>query len=225
MPDYAFNKLYISGDKSEISKIIQDKFQLKNTVPPPEEIKQKVNNEPNNWFCINWGVKHDVDNCIIKESNGRTKIKFDSPYSPPIPWLKKVSGLFPTLEFELIWMETEYPVCGFVKAKSGNIEGVQYKEGPEAKNFMKDNFTGVWESNNELEGSDDDDDDKSEEEPEEESVKIIIGNDYCDKNKSNLDILEKSMKNLDIIIKNKLNRLSKEELKFFIECLITANMH
>jgi hypothetical protein len=66
------------------------------------------------WHCNNWGTKWDVDvqdnGYDSSEDEEYINLSFDSAWSPPTEWLKKVAKDYPSLEFLL---EYEEGGCAF----------------------------------------------------------------------------------------------------------------
>lgn len=62
------------------------------------------------WHVNFWGTKWDVESEINSEDETFVQIDFDSAWSPPTEWLKKVAQDYPSLEFLL---EYEEGGCAF----------------------------------------------------------------------------------------------------------------
>lgn len=85
------------------------------------------------WRVQNWGTKWDVEADIDTEKefkNGNKVIfyAFDSAWSPPIGWLKKVASDFPLLSFTLRYSEPGEGFKGTFVAELGQVVKDDYIE-------------------------------------------------------------------------------------------------
>lgn len=125
----------------------KDKFSFGSTVPPPSENpspRMSLNDPLSNWFVDNWGTKWDAINPIV-QTHKRNKIVliFDTAWSPPDNWLKHIHTMFPDLQFNLVWVDEDFPSSGYIctQKDSDQIRFVEFKhEDPEAREFVKTHF-------------------------------------------------------------------------------------
>ena len=131
MPNWCNNDLQITGPKEQIKRFkekakgkeienIDVDLLLSSIIPPPKDIGD-------NWYqwnIENYGCKWDC-NGILEESmsgEGELYYTFDSPWSPPLEWLKQASAKFPKLKFKLDYREDGMGYMGWAKASKGEIE-------------------------------------------------------------------------------------------------------
>lgn len=142
MPNYATNRLLIKGKKEFIDQIIGEKFSFKNTVPLPED-PEAIPSNSTTWYVSNWGVKWDAIDPIVRpmEDGKGVQVSFTTPWETPRTWLEKTSRKFPKLSFQLFYIDGEYPKCGKIVARWGDITSEQsYEEGRSAIKFIQKNF-------------------------------------------------------------------------------------
>jgi hypothetical protein len=77
--------------------------------PPKNKHKARANkiqygaNDWYDWSNKNWGTKWNAD-CKEAELNGEMcRMSFDTAWSPPCPIIKKLSEMFPTLYFRMVF--------------------------------------------------------------------------------------------------------------------------
>lgn len=109
---------------------------LKNTISPmplDTEIAKKTSKEliekfgADNWYnwqVKNWGTKWDIEAELVsgEPENNELVYVFNSAWSPPIEWLKKVSKDYPDLKFLLDYEEEGMGFKGITKAQNGKIK-------------------------------------------------------------------------------------------------------
>lgn len=71
------------------------------------------------WNCNNYGCKWDVEIRDKEVLDKEINIMFDSPWSPPIAGIIKLSYLFPLLKFQLIYFEPGCDFGGILTVKNG----------------------------------------------------------------------------------------------------------
>ena len=72
------------------------------------------------WNIANWGTKWDVyENTEISRDEWR--LNFDTAWSPPIPFVEKLSKLYPTLTFTVAYSEQGSAFFGTTVIQNGNI--------------------------------------------------------------------------------------------------------
>jgi len=136
-------------DSTEESKNILDKFYDENNpqkpdndkkdildfslgVPHPQEVlanqrddgyntEQMMNpNNPLNWQRCNWGTKWNCWNSKIKLRDDKYLIyEFVTAWSPPIPWLTKISKKYPQCVFQLFYINEFEEDQGKIFIKDG----------------------------------------------------------------------------------------------------------
>ncbi len=57
------------------------------------------------WNVNNWGTKWDVDATLQNETENTLEYTFDTAWSPPVDWLRKVAKQFPKLTFTMNYKE------------------------------------------------------------------------------------------------------------------------
>lgn len=76
-----------------------------------------------NWRLDNWGTKWDCSSTSVNELNANNlNVRFETAWSPPINWFKKVIPMYPQLEFTLIFDEEGDSFCGKLTGINGEIE-------------------------------------------------------------------------------------------------------
>lgn len=127
MPNWCENDLEVSGNKANI-KAFKEKVRseeshlsLASLVPMP---KDQIDNWYE-WSISNWGTKWDVTDVELFMNKERTlNYGFSSAWSPPVPWLEKVTVLFPNLRFKLRYSEPGAGFRGIAKAYKGTVEDI-----------------------------------------------------------------------------------------------------
>lgn len=145
MPNWCTNNLYVSGNKEDIArfreravretenieesleltdegflKITDKPLCLNNFVPMPK--KYDKGDKWYGWRIKNWGTKWEISGAeIVSQGRDFIQYMFDTAWSPPIEWLKKVAKEYPKLDFELKYREDGMGFCGKVKASKGKI--------------------------------------------------------------------------------------------------------
>lgn len=135
-------------DSTEESKNILDKFYDENNpqkpdndeknildlslgVPLPAEVKALQNdyytteqmmdpNNPLNWQRCNWGTKWNCRDSKVKARDDKNLIyDFVTAWSPPIPWLAKISKTYPNCFFQLFYVNEFGEDRGKIFVKNG----------------------------------------------------------------------------------------------------------
>lgn len=135
MPNWCNNTLIVLKNSDEqdfagfISQSYKDGvFSLNGAFPTPHELLQKeiTDNKGSlknkyghdNWYdwrIHNWGTKWDTDAAsqqIVEHTDENFWVDFDSAWAPPIEWVNHVSKKYPTLTFEITFMEEGIGFCG-----------------------------------------------------------------------------------------------------------------
>ena len=92
--------------------------------PTNHSIKDGYNNGGYEWCLKNWGSKWGICRAELEEEDfkwGELSYTFESPWSPPMPVIIKMSEMFPTLTFELRYFEQGCEFNGILECKAGKI--------------------------------------------------------------------------------------------------------
>ena len=145
MPNWCQNTLKITGDKKELIKFKKKakskntKLSLANFYPEPDYSKVKV--KPTfssfhkekyveekrawwDWRIQNWGTKWDIE-AELTDNGTELCYDFDSAWSPPVSWIKKVSKDYPKFKFRLKYREDGMGFKGVAKAQNGKVDEKQ----------------------------------------------------------------------------------------------------
>jgi hypothetical protein len=87
----------------------------------PEEFQKYGKNNWYVWCITHWGTKWDVDATLTNELPDFLVYEFESAWSPPVAWLKKVAQDFPRLRFTLIYDEPGMGFAGTAIADQGKL--------------------------------------------------------------------------------------------------------
>ena len=112
MPSWCENDLIVRGDKEELKKFEDfvagndedgeaKAFTYMKVIPRPKE-------EDKNWYAwnsTNWGCKWDVTDATFERKRSSLFYTFCSPWSPPVPVIRKLGTLFPKLYIRLEYFE------------------------------------------------------------------------------------------------------------------------
>jgi len=85
------------------------------------------------WKVKNWGTKWDIEAVLERDERNILSYHFDSAWSPPIEWLKKISKDFPKLKFTLHYEEPGMAFKGTTTAEKGEVNDKCYKMGETAE--------------------------------------------------------------------------------------------
>jgi len=138
MPNWCSNELMVFGSYDDV-RAFMDKAKGKSPwtrrcdleceeenllnfhslAPVPEEILGAgYDNAGHLWEAQNWGCKWGASQVrIIDEWDGLVVYEFDTPWSPPIPFLEKVAKQFAGLTFLLDYEEQSMGFKGIAKFK------------------------------------------------------------------------------------------------------------
>lgn len=122
MPNYVYNQLTVIGTNKDIEMFYNENKQddehelsFNMSVPEPKDCKWYE------WRCDNWGCKWDAS--YINYSDGY--YTFNTPWSPPINWLKTVSIKYPKLTFNIQYEDEGFDFFGTSIIKKGNEKEVE----------------------------------------------------------------------------------------------------
>lgn len=132
MPNWCDNILWVDGDPASIQcfkasvRTSGHDLGLGKLHPMPEALQNTISpgDEPNwyDWCVKNWGTKWDVEGKLTLENSEMLEFCFLSAWSPPIPWLRKVSKDYPKLRFRLRYIEEGVGFMGIAKVKNGKVD-------------------------------------------------------------------------------------------------------
>lgn len=115
MPDYCTNTLLISAETEDGKKQLEELKQKCTSVPEellgeepfvfgpafpiPQDLIDDSNCDTEDWCYRNWSTLEPLKGRIFFWSDTGCNIEFETPYEPPLNWLKKVSKDYPDLSF------------------------------------------------------------------------------------------------------------------------------
>jgi hypothetical protein len=141
MPNWCENILTVKGGANDIARLkalakpqdeyAQSDLSLASLYPIPEGIyegelgpEELIKYGAHNWYrwCReHWGTKWDIQARLIEETPDFLAYRFESAWSPPVSWLKKVAADFPSLRFVLQYDEPGMGFAGVAIAAQGNL--------------------------------------------------------------------------------------------------------
>jgi len=99
---------------------------MNNLYPMPRELEgtKSPSDEPNwyDWRVEHWGTKWDVQGDLVYDDEEYLEYCFESAWSPPTPFLEKVSKDFPLLRFVLKYEEEGIGFIGRAIACNGVLD-------------------------------------------------------------------------------------------------------
>ena len=126
MPNHCSNSLHLDGDFKHRQEFVDKNkgfdwadaeqrgtysdLSFHAQVPMPQKhikshAKDRTNSDWFSWANKNWGTKWSPYDESVDHSNTYTHYSFDTAWSPPMEWFKKVSRKFPYLKFNVTWAE------------------------------------------------------------------------------------------------------------------------
>jgi hypothetical protein len=87
----------------------------------PEESQRYGKNNWRDWCIDHWGTKWDADATLTNETPDFLAYGFETAWSPPVAWLKKVTQDFPRLRFTLNYYELGMGFSGTAIADKGKL--------------------------------------------------------------------------------------------------------
>lgn len=82
------------------------------------------------WRCANWGTKWDValsdvtfSTASVDDLYEPTQLWFDTAWSPPLPFVERLSILFPLLTFTCAYSEGGCAFAGYDTYENGEVVG------------------------------------------------------------------------------------------------------
>jgi len=131
MPNWCYNNLEINGDEKSIRALREravekdekgniNIFSFEKFVPtPPEKLKD---GDWYDWRCANWGTKWNTDEPSFGSDENRydyLAYNFDTAWSPPVEFIEKLSGMYPSLTFKMTFEEGGCEIYGEVTYENG----------------------------------------------------------------------------------------------------------
>jgi len=167
MPNHIENIVVFKSNHTDIEKIIDGDFSFKHIAPIPDIEEADIID----WCCHNWGTKWDAYNVeeldYYNDDNGVLVVKyqFNTAWSPPEPWLDKVSSVCPNTNIELYWSDEDLPNSGYVKYIDGKKTEENYDDDckEQALAFLEEYFPDKYDLYQDYFGDDSDNSDESEE--------------------------------------------------------------
>jgi hypothetical protein len=121
MPNWCSNNLTVSGDAIKVKSFFNNgihngvwrmslyfpmPIELETTTAPTKEpsedlIKRFGYDNWYDWRCANYGTKWDANS----DNYGDDYVRFETAWSPPLPWLQKVAMDYPELTFRIDYSE------------------------------------------------------------------------------------------------------------------------
>jgi len=147
MPNWCENKLILTGSNEERERFkeavkgfpavypeeqgdnpqeeVEQFFTFNSMVPVPDYVLQAGYSEAGyEWQSSHWGTKWDVGKdevVIVEEDDTHITYHFSTAWSPPLPWVEKVSLFFPSLTFELQYLEEGMFFAGYHIFEQGSL--------------------------------------------------------------------------------------------------------
>ena len=139
MPNWCFNQLKLTCSEDSLKRFYEEnknneedqELDFLKSVPQPEHISSTngdlSSNElltiPNwyNWNLSNLGTKWNVRDAEYINNNENIIYNFETAWSPPIPWVFKVSIKYSEITFELDYSEEAMGFAGLIEIKNGNV--------------------------------------------------------------------------------------------------------
>ena len=107
-------------------------FRLSSLLPVPLNLRREASGEAvYNWCIEFWGTKWDAELEVCHTSLDLEPIdgvyymeidfEVDTAWGPPIEWLRRVSKMFPTLDFSIVYYESGMAYAGSAYCREGEI--------------------------------------------------------------------------------------------------------
>lgn len=145
MPNWCCNHLVVKGPKKALDAFkstlntkdasgeVTD-FSFNQTVPAPANmIRDSISTEQMreaaakgiptwyDWQSANWGCKWDCCEVQLEVKVKSVDVRFDTPWGPPIEWLKNASKAHPDLRFTISYCEGGMGYYGEADAIAGEV--------------------------------------------------------------------------------------------------------
>lgn len=150
MPNWCSNTLVLEGDAKYIHKFCLENLNDEDIdfalcCPQPENITDWYE-----WCVREWGTKWnagETSNLFFSSNGEKLSITFDTAWSPPIPWVKKVAIKYPDLTITLLYSEPGSDYSGEIICKYDvtlrNVSDIygKYHISDEDNEYDSDNIT------------------------------------------------------------------------------------
>jgi hypothetical protein len=73
------------------------------------------------WATCHWGTKWDIEAELAYEDDTVLEYRFDTAWSPPVEWLRKVAADYPKLRFCLKYEEPGMAFMGVAVGENGKV--------------------------------------------------------------------------------------------------------
>lgn len=135
MPNWCSNQLKVSGPerdvqefKAQAQRAINSQGQgfdlmLASFFPTPPEMIQDGSSDWYQWRLQNWGVKWDIEGGLVSDFPDALIYDFSSPWSEPAEAIRKISEMFPRLDFCLEYEEPGNNSSGEWSFSNGEASG------------------------------------------------------------------------------------------------------
>jgi hypothetical protein len=140
MPNWCYNDLRVSGPAEDLAQFQKqargvlprkptknqpapEVFSFQNLLPVPAELSGADSRAAaHEWRLQHWGCRSDT---LGSEQAGTTRdggvlYRFETPWSPPVPFVREVSAQWPTLVFLLDYEEQLAGFRGLARAAAGS---------------------------------------------------------------------------------------------------------
>jgi hypothetical protein len=93
-----------------------------------------------NWGIINWGTKWDVSEVSVLDqiADGALIYNFETAWSPPRSWVRRASPKFPTLSFELLYVEPGMDFAGQTVYEAGGLMVDEGAPADDIQSYLRD---------------------------------------------------------------------------------------
>ena len=124
--DGVFNKSdKLSVKVEKYLKYLEDKIEVNALTEGRLAIENEKKHGAQDWYSWsirNWGTKWDAGQLNHLDSyEGNLILCFDTAWSPPIPWLEKVTEKYPLLTIKMRVTEESDAFIGIITARGGNV--------------------------------------------------------------------------------------------------------
>jgi hypothetical protein len=128
MANFCENNLRVSGDVKELKDFVKKvgkKFDFNKVVPMPK--KYEKGEKWWGWRISHWGCKwtpytESINVELDNLSDGSIFASFDTPWSPPVEFIKTASKKYKNLSFLLRYEEPGMGFTGIALAKKGKVK-------------------------------------------------------------------------------------------------------
>lgn len=138
MPNWCFNHLTVTGPTDDVARFkdqavgfcpwgsvpadnVPEVLNFHSLVPIPADVLAAGYPAAGyDWEQVHWGCKWGACHAsVVDPWEGGVFYEFDTPWSPPLPFLEQVSRAWPTLVFELDYEEPLMAYKGEARAEAG----------------------------------------------------------------------------------------------------------